>query len=195
MTASRFSPQLRVSFDYLRMPSHAEDRRIDRARRRFRADRRFGTAACAAWRADTGSLGGQVWTGSTTKLRRRRAVAAVWQSVPPVAKPCWNPSAQRSAYWNRLYKDLRLASGGVRQRKMFANDGPGARRRRRAFGSSPLWHGLWGVFGLYGVAIRERRDHPDDPWRLFRFDQTHILTAVLTYELPWGLTAGRDSVT
>lgn len=53
----------------------------------------------------------------------------------------------------------------------------------------PLWHGLWG-FVAYTLSRSERRDSPDGPWTLFRFDQTHILTAVLTYQLPWGLVLG-----
>ena len=32
----------------------------------------------------------------------------------------------------------------------------------------------------------ERKDTPDAPWHLFRYDQTHILTLIASYKLPWG---------
>jgi TonB family protein len=36
----------------------------------------------------------------------------------------------------------------------------------------------------YTVMRAERKDSPDDPWRLFDYDQTHIFTALGTYRLP-----------
>ena len=43
----------------------------------------------------------------------------------------------------------------------------------------------------YTVSRSERKDRPDEPWRLFRYDQTHILTLVASYKLPWwGLEVG-----
>ncbi|MBI5482400.1 MAG: TonB-dependent receptor, partial [Deltaproteobacteria bacterium] len=42
----------------------------------------------------------------------------------------------------------------------------------------------------YTLSRSERKDHPDEPWRLFRFDQTHILTAVGSYKLPRGYQVG-----
>jgi len=41
-----------------------------------------------------------------------------------------------------------------------------------------------GLFGwiTYSVSRSERLDHPDGSWRLFDYDQTHALTAVLSYE-------------
>ena len=53
----------------------------------------------------------------------------------------------------------------------------------------PEWHNLWG-FVAYTLSRSERRDGPDAPFYLYRFDQTHILTLVASYKLPWGLTAG-----
>ena len=53
----------------------------------------------------------------------------------------------------------------------------------------PLWGNLWG-FAAYTLSRSERRDTPSAPWYLYRFDQTHILTLVLSYKLPWGLMAG-----
>ena len=44
------------------------------------------------------------------------------------------------------------------------------------------------VFGwlAYTFMRSQRRDGPDEPWRLFAFDQTHILTLVAGWRLPTG---------
>ena len=73
-------------------------------------------------------------------------------------------------------------------RLYYSNDGLG-----RAYGAQilirqPLWHGFSGWIA-YTLSRSERREGPDSPWRLFRFDQTHILTIVGSYDLPWGLSA------
>lgn len=47
-----------------------------------------------------------------------------------------------------------------------------------------LWRGLFG-WVAYTISKSERKDNPDQPWRLFRYDQTHILTLVASYKLPW----------
>jgi len=47
-----------------------------------------------------------------------------------------------------------------------------------------LWKGLFGWIA-YTVSRSERKDSPEDPWRLFRYDQTHILTIIASYKLPW----------
>jgi hypothetical protein len=44
------------------------------------------------------------------------------------------------------------------------------------------WHGLSG-FVSYTIARSERRDAPDAAWRLFDYDQPHVLTLVASYEL------------
>lgn len=54
-----------------------------------------------------------------------------------------------------------------------------ARPRGRFFG-----------FLSYTLSRSERRDHPSDSWRLFDFDQTHILTASLVYRLGRGWELG-----
>lgn len=86
-----------------------------------------------------------------------------------------------------FFKDLRNLVVDD-SRTLYSNDGLG-----RAYGGQillrqPLWHGLTG-WVAYTLSRSERRDHPDQPWRLFRFDQTHILTVVASYDLPWGLSA------
>jgi outer membrane receptor for Fe3+-dicitrate len=49
-----------------------------------------------------------------------------------------------------------------------------------------------GLFGwiAYTLSRSERQDRPDGPWRLFDFDQTHVLTALASYELGKGFEVG-----
>lgn len=49
-----------------------------------------------------------------------------------------------------------------------------------------------GVFGwiAYTLSRAERENHPGDGWRLFDFDQTHVLTAVVSWEIGLGFTVG-----
>ena len=42
----------------------------------------------------------------------------------------------------------------------------------------------------YSLIRAERRDAPGNRWRLFDFDQTHILSAVGVFQLGWGFEAG-----
>jgi TonB family protein len=42
----------------------------------------------------------------------------------------------------------------------------------------------------YTLLKSERRDHPGDPWRPFQYDQTHILTVIAGYHLPWEIDVG-----
>ena len=55
---------------------------------------------------------------------------------------------------------------------------------RQAFGSY-----VWGWVS-YTLSRSERRDEPDEDFRLFDYDQTHILTVVGSGKLPWGLELG-----
>jgi TonB family protein len=54
------------------------------------------------------------------------------------------------------------------------------------------WQGSGKFFGWlsYTYSRSERRDTPADDWRLFDFDQPHILTAVASYKLPWRMELG-----
>src|SRR5439155_24435007 len=49
-----------------------------------------------------------------------------------------------------------------------------------------------GFFGwvAYTVSRSERKDHPDEPWRLFQYDQTHILTIIGSYKFGRGYQVG-----
>lgn len=88
-----------------------------------------------------------------------------------------------------FYKDLRElvvadAYGN------FTNDGVGRVYGGQLLLRQPSWHGLSG-WVAYTLSRSERRDHPSEPWRVYQFDQTHILTLIASYKLPWGgLVAG-----
>ncbi|HWB79715.1 MAG TPA: TonB-dependent receptor [Nannocystaceae bacterium] len=52
-----------------------------------------------------------------------------------------------------------------------------------------LWKGLFG-WVAYTVMRSQRRDRDGEDWRLFDYDQTHVLTAVLAWALPRGFEVG-----
>lgn len=88
-----------------------------------------------------------------------------------------------------FYKDLRSMIVGDSETR-YSNGGLG-----RVIGGDfllrqRLWRGLFG-WVAYTLSRSERRNSPDEPWRLFRYDQTHILTLVASYKLPWwGIEVG-----
>jgi hypothetical protein len=42
----------------------------------------------------------------------------------------------------------------------------------------------------YTMMRSERRDAPNLDWRLFDFDQTHVFTALASYDIGWGIEVG-----
>ncbi len=52
-----------------------------------------------------------------------------------------------------------------------------------------LSHGFFG-WVAYTLLRSERRDQPAEPWRLFDYDQTHVLTALAAYDLGRGFDIG-----
>ncbi|HEY8923237.1 MAG TPA: TonB family protein [Polyangia bacterium] len=90
-----------------------------------------------------------------------------------------------------FYKDLRrlVVTSAVAGAPLLNNDGRG-----RAFGGQllvrqELSHGFFGWLS-YTWSRSERKDHPGEGWRRFELDQTHILTLVLSRQLPRGFQAG-----
>jgi hypothetical protein len=99
---------------------------------------------------------------------------------------------------NLFYKDLRnlpvastdaLLRDGRVEPVLYSDEGIG-----RVYGAdlfvhqdSPRW--LYGWIA-YTLSRSERLDHPGQPWRSFRYDQTHVLTLVLGYHLPWDIDVG-----
>ena len=64
----------------------------------------------------------------------------------------------------------------------------------RAYGAQilvrqQLFHNLFG-WASYTLSRSERRTDASAPWRLFDYDQTHLFTAVASYNLPLGFEAG-----
>jgi TonB family protein len=52
-----------------------------------------------------------------------------------------------------------------------------------------LWHGFFG-WVTYSAIRSERKDHPDQSYRLFDFDQTHVLGVLASYAFAHGWEAG-----
>jgi TonB family protein len=52
-----------------------------------------------------------------------------------------------------------------------------------------LTKGFFGWFS-YSLIRSERKDRPDSNWRLFDYDQTHVLAVLASYEIARGLQAG-----
>ena len=99
-----------------------------------------------------------------------------------------------TVFWNS-YRDL-IAAGRVTQsdgqtqsEQAFSNEGEG-----RAYGLEVLLRRqlAGGFFGWvsYTLSRSERRQRPEEDWALFSLDQTHILTAVASYDVGWGVTTG-----
>jgi hypothetical protein len=88
-----------------------------------------------------------------------------------------------------FYKDLRnLVVSDARTN--FDNDGLGRVYGGELMLRQPSWRGLSGWIA-YTLSRSERRNQTSEPWRLYQFDQTHILTLIASYKLPfWGLMTG-----
>ncbi len=93
-----------------------------------------------------------------------------------------------------FYKDLTDVIVGNRdfgtiEDSYFLNAGVG-----RAYGLEVIarHEPIGNLFGWisYTLSRSERQDYPDEEWYLFDYDQTHILTAVANYRLPYDLTIG-----
>jgi TonB family protein len=96
-------------------------------------------------------------------------------------------TAEIDLFWKSL-RDL-VVPGEHPGDPLLDNDGIG-----RAYGGEILIRQEIGkrLFGwvAYTLSRSERKDHPDQSWYLFAFDQTNILTLVLSYFLPRGFEVG-----
>lgn len=93
------------------------------------------------------------------------------------------PSATLSFQGQFFYREMRslIVSDPL---TVFCNDGIGRSLGADFLIRQRLWRGLFGWLA-YTLSQSERKDHPDEPWRRSAFDQTHILTAIVSYKLPW----------
>jgi hypothetical protein len=69
------------------------------------------------------------------------------------------------------------------------NDGQGHAFGGQVLLRQALWKGFFG-WASYSLIRSERQDHPDTPWRLFDYDQTHVFTIVASYEPGLGFEVG-----
>jgi TonB family protein len=90
-----------------------------------------------------------------------------------------------------FYKDLRklVVRGEQGSDPTLVNEGQGRVYGAELLVRQELWKGFFG-WVAYTISRSERKDHPDDPWRLFQFDQTHILTIIGSYKLGRGYQVG-----
>jgi hypothetical protein len=90
-----------------------------------------------------------------------------------------------------FYKDMRnlVVPGEKPGDPLLTNDGIGRVYGGELLIRQELWKNFFGWVS-YTLSRAERQDHPDQPWHLFQFDQTHILTIVGSYKLPRGYQIG-----
>jgi TonB family protein len=90
-----------------------------------------------------------------------------------------------------FYKDLRnlVVRGEYPGDPVLTNDGLGRVYGGELLVRQELWHNFFGWIA-YTVSRAERKDYPDVPWRVFQYDQTHILTIIGSYKLPRGYQVG-----
>lgn len=90
-----------------------------------------------------------------------------------------------------FYKDLSklVVRGALPTDPSFTNDGQGRVYGAQMLVRLELWRNLFGWIS-YTLSRSERLDHPDQQSHLFQYDQTHILTMVASYKLPWGFQTG-----
>jgi TonB family protein len=90
-----------------------------------------------------------------------------------------------------FYKDLQslIVRGDKPGDPTLTNEGQGRVYGGELLVRQELWKGFFG-WVAYTVSRSERKDHPDDPWRLFQYDQTHILTIIGSYKFGRGYQIG-----
>ncbi|HEY2744377.1 MAG TPA: TonB-dependent receptor, partial [Polyangia bacterium] len=90
-----------------------------------------------------------------------------------------------------FYKDLRnlVVRGVLPSDPPLEGGGVGRVYGGELLARQELWKNFFGWIS-YTLMRSERRDHPGDPWRLFQYDQTHILTILGSYKLPYGFQVG-----
>src|SRR5262249_41148840 len=90
-----------------------------------------------------------------------------------------------------FYKDLsNLVVGGEHAGDpVRVNDGIGRVYGGELLLRQELWKGFFGWVS-YTLSRSERRDHADEGWHVFQFDQTHILNVMASAQLGGGFQLG-----
>jgi TonB family protein len=90
-----------------------------------------------------------------------------------------------------FYKDLRnlVVRGAGPTDPLLVDGGIGRVYGGELLVRQELWKNFFGWIS-YTLMRSERRDHPGDAWRVFQYDQTHILTILGSYKLPRGFQVG-----
>ncbi len=102
-----------------------------------------------------------------------------------------HPTSTLSVEASGFYKELGdVPSTGISPNQpLFVNDGEGRVYGGELLVRQQMWKHFFGWVS-YTLSRAERRDHPGEDWHLFDFDQTHILSLIASYELPWGFQVG-----
>jgi TonB family protein len=90
-----------------------------------------------------------------------------------------------------FYKDLRdlVVRGALPTDPPLEGGGIGRVYGAELLVRQELWRNFFGWIS-YTLMRSERQDHSGDPWRPFQYDQTHILTVLGSYKLPYGFQVG-----
>jgi TonB family protein len=118
-------------------------------------------------------------------------------AVPPqfavhyVAGADFDPTPTLHIEVEGFYKDMRqlVVRGQTPADPALVTDGRGRVYGGELLVRQQLFHNFFG-WVAYTLSRAERQDHPGDPWRIFQFDQTHILTLIASYKLPRGYQVG-----
>jgi hypothetical protein len=112
-------------------------------------------------------------------------------AVHYVAGVEWKATSSLHVEAQGFYKDLRnlIVRGVAPGDPPLGGGGVGRVYGGELLARQELWRNFFGWVS-YTLMRSERRDHPGDPWRPFQFDQTHILTLVGSYKLPYGFQVG-----
>jgi hypothetical protein len=97
----------------------------------------------------------------------------------------WSLSFDFDVFYKTLDQLVVPVTTSTAQKIVYANSGIGKISGFELMIRRALRDGLFGWLS-YTMMRSERKDGPDKPWRLFDFDQTHILTLVAGYRLPTG---------
>jgi pimeloyl-ACP methyl ester carboxylesterase len=84
---------------------------------------------------------------------------------------------------------FQLMTAAIQSDPVLVNQGQGRVYGGELLVRQELFKGFFG-WVAYTISRSERKDHPDDPWRLFQYDQTHILTVIGSYKFGRGFQVG-----